>query len=99
MIVPTCKRPRCFRPLPCPKHSAKPEHQKLYNYEWQRKRQRFLEAHQFCRECRDAGRIERATVVDHIVPHRGNLRLFWDEANWQPLCVPCHNAKSRRERE
>ncbi|MHA6731654.1 hypothetical protein [Devosia sp. A369] len=21
-------------------------------------------------------------VVDHIVPHRGDQRLFWDRANW-----------------
>jgi 5-methylcytosine-specific restriction protein A len=38
-----------------------------------------------------------ATVVDHIVPHRGDQRLFWDEANWAALCKPCHDAKTARE--
>jgi 5-methylcytosine-specific restriction protein A len=36
-------------------------------------------------------------VVDHIIPHRGDQALFWDEENWQPLCLVCHNAKTARE--
>ena len=35
-----------------------------------------------------------ATVVDHIVPHRGDHALFWDEQNWQPLCKSCHDKKT-----
>ncbi len=30
--------------------------------------------------------------MDHIKPHRGDLALFWDRTNWQPLCNPCHNS-------
>jgi 5-methylcytosine-specific restriction endonuclease McrA len=30
-------------------------------------------------------------VVDHIQPHRGDQRLFWDRRNWQPLCRTCHS--------
>jgi predicted ATPase len=26
--------------------------------------------------------VVQATVVDHVMPHRGDQRLFWDEANW-----------------
>ena len=26
------------------------------------------------------GRVVPATVVDHVVPHRGDQKLFWDEA-------------------
>ena len=40
---------------------------------------------------------EPATIVDHIVPHRGDQKLFWDEANWAALCKPCHDAKTARE--
>jgi 5-methylcytosine-specific restriction protein A len=40
---------------------------------------------------------EAATVLDHIVPHRGVARLFWDQTNWQALCVHCHAVKTRRE--
>ncbi|MGM9590559.1 MAG: HNH endonuclease signature motif containing protein, partial [Faecousia sp.] len=41
-----------------------------------------------------AGRLTPATVVDHIIPHRGDRKLFWDESNWQPLCKDCHNRKT-----
>ena len=40
-----------------------------------------------------------ATVVDHIVPHKGDMALFWDKSNWQGLCAHCHNShKQRREK-
>jgi 5-methylcytosine-specific restriction protein A len=47
--------------------------------------------------CKAAGRMEPATVVDHVVPHRGDQQLFWDEGNWAPACKPCHDAKTARE--
>lgn len=28
-------------------------------------------------------RFPEATVVDHITPHRGDKKLFWDEGNLQ----------------
>lgn len=37
------------------------------------------------------------TVVDHIVPHRGDQKLFWDRGNWQPLCEHHHNVKTMTE--
>jgi 5-methylcytosine-specific restriction protein A len=42
-------------------------------------------------------RYVKATVVDHIIPHRGDPTLFWDESNWQPLCKKCHDQKTRNE--
>jgi hypothetical protein len=36
-------------------------------------------------------------VVDHIVPHGGDQTLFWDAANHQTLCEPCHNRKTATE--
>jgi 5-methylcytosine-specific restriction protein A len=45
--------------------------------------------------CHDEGRVELATVVDHVTPHRGDPELFWDiEGNWQPLCKACHDRKT-----
>lgn len=41
--------------------------------------------------------MTRATVVDHIKPHRGDKALFWDEHNWQPLCKKCHDTKTGKE--
>lgn len=43
------------------------------------------------------GKTGKATVVDHIVPHRGDDRLFWDEENWQALCKNCHDSKTMTE--
>lgn len=38
-----------------------------------------------------------ATVVDHIIPHKGDQYLFWDRSNWQPLCKLCHDRKTATE--
>nr|WP_093412010.1 HNH endonuclease signature motif containing protein [Salipiger profundus] len=65
-----------------------------YTGSWDRARAEFLRKHPFCRRCG-----ERAAVVDHKIPHRGDQALFWDRANWQPLCTTCHSsAKQRDER-
>ena len=65
-----------------------------YNAEWRIARKAFLQKHPLCAECGKAGKLTPATVVDHIIPHRGNKRLFWDEHNWQPLCKDCHDRKT-----
>jgi 5-methylcytosine-specific restriction protein A len=36
-------------------------------------------------------------VVDHIIPHKGDKKLFWSRDNWQSLCLSCHNRKSATE--
>ncbi|WP_338153338.1 hypothetical protein [Pseudophaeobacter leonis] len=28
--------------------------------------------------------------------HRGDMRLFWDRSNWQPLCTSCHNRRKQQ---
>jgi 5-methylcytosine-specific restriction endonuclease McrA len=45
------------------------------------------------------GRIEGDSaqlVADHIVPHRGNPRLFFDLHNLQTLCKTCHDTHKQR---
>lgn len=32
------------------------------------------------------GAITATEVTDHIIPHRGDRRLFWDPDNRQPAC-------------
>lgn len=66
---------------------------RLYGRRWRRRREAFLARAEnaLCRFCAADGKVEPATVVDHVRPHRGDERLFWDEANWQPLCQPCHD--------
>jgi 5-methylcytosine-specific restriction enzyme A len=65
-----------------------------YNSLWCTRRERFLLDHPLCAECRTAGQITSATVVDHIIPHKGDQKLFWDESNWQALYKPCHDRKN-----
>lgn len=50
--------------------------------------------HPFCVECQREGSLEMATVVDHIVPHKGDMDLFWDSNNWQGLCKRHHDKKT-----
>jgi len=38
-----------------------------------------------------------AQAVDHIKPHKGNHALFWDKANWRPICISCNSRKAVRE--
>ena len=73
---------------------------RLYDTQrWKRARRLFLAEHPICSMCQAAGRVRLATVVDHIVPHRGDAELFFDEGNWSPLCKPCHDgAKQELEK-
>ncbi|MBB4955518.1 5-methylcytosine-specific restriction endonuclease McrA [Agrobacterium vitis] len=73
--------------------------QRGYNHEWRKARTEYLAMHPHCRECSQNGVTRLATVVDHIIPHKQDMRLFWTRANWQPLCAPCNNSvKQRKER-
>lgn len=65
-----------------------------YDARWRKARTAYLKRHPLCAECLKSGTLTPATVVDHIVPHRGNRELFWDEQNWQPLCKECHDRKT-----
>ena len=72
---------------------------RLYNTaRWRRERAAYLRAHPYCRMCEAQGRTSLATVVDHIKPHRGDEKLFWDSANnWQGLCVTDHSAAKQEQ--
>jgi len=65
-----------------------------YDGRWRKARASFLQRNPLCAECMRNGRITPATVVDHVIPHRGDEKLFWDESNWQALCASCHNHKT-----
>ena len=71
--------------------------EKGYGRRWQKARGAFLKTHPLCVKCQSEGKLVPATVVDHIVPHRGDPHLFWDEGNWQSLCKSCHDTKTMTE--
>ena len=65
----------------------------LYNSrEWQRLSRQFLDENYICSECPSV-----SEHCDHIKPHGGNPKLFWDVRNWQALCASCHGKKTRKE--
>lgn len=68
-----------------------------YDRKWRRARAAYLAAHPLCAECGKHGRLEPATVIDHVVPHKGDSSRFWDQSNWQPMCKRCHDRKTATE--
>jgi len=68
-----------------------------YGSKWQRVSKAYLRKHPLCVKCLSEGKYVSASVVDHIVPHRGDKLLFWNESNWQALCKPCHDRKTGNE--
>jgi 5-methylcytosine-specific restriction endonuclease McrA len=68
--------------------------QRGYDSKWQREGKAFL-ARPENRLCA-CGCGRTADMVDHIKPHRGDMKLFWSRSNWQPLASsPCHNSRKQ----
>lgn len=98
-----CRNPRCGRYAGpdgyCSEHAVDqprgPAGSNLTpaNRKFRWMRSAFLMRHPVCADCRR----QAATDLDHITPHRGNVRLFWDQQNWQGLCSSCHGRKTARE--
>lgn len=100
-----CRYPGC--PNLCDKGCYCQEHQQFtadrrrgnasargYDGAWRTAREQYLRKNPLCVECLREGKLTPATVVDHVVPHRGDPKLFWDKTNWQALCSGCHNRKT-----
>lgn len=62
---------------------------------WRKLRAEHLLRHPMCVMC--IVTRTKATVADHIIPHRGDEALFWDPANLQSLCELHHQEKQRLE--
>jgi 5-methylcytosine-specific restriction protein A len=71
--------------------------QRGYGYTWQKVSKAFLKAHPLCQcdECQEGKlRLKVSQVVDHIIPHRGDMNLFWNRKNWQAMAKECHDRKT-----
>lgn len=78
-----------------------------YNRRWEARAGRFKAHYPLCgmrpngqrpvmSQCFEEGRATPVYQVDHVVPHRHDPVLFWDElGNWQSLCARCGNRKTR----
>lgn len=89
---------RKAQPTPSSGNTARPpEHKQwahLYaNVRWRNTSRRFLAANPLCAECAKAGRCAPSQCTDHVIPHRGDLTLFWDRGNYAALCFSCHSRK------
>lgn len=70
-----------------------------YTTAWEKASAAFLKAHPWCAYCAERRVVTKATLVDHIVPHRGDKDLFWKRSNWASCCAACHDgAKKAAER-
>lgn len=102
-----CRYPGCGVLLALPGYCAKHVRQvdvqrgssteRGYDHRWRKAREGYLRSHPLCVKHEARGQLVPATVVDHIVPHRGDRRLFWDYDNWQALCKQCHDVKTATE--
>lgn len=108
-----CRYPGCFRltkagwcsehidraPKPGRRSDQAKEWHKLYSLDiWKKNlRPAQLLREPFCRECARHGYRVRATDVDHIKPHCGDMALFSDPDNLESLCHACHSAKTAAE--
>jgi 5-methylcytosine-specific restriction protein A len=68
-----------------------------YDNWWRKYRKSFLRKNPLCVECLKNNLYIPSTRVDHIIPHKGNRKLFRDPNNHQALCESCHNRKTATE--
>lgn len=76
--------------------SRKSSYARGYDNRWRKERLHYLDRNPLCVFCEKEGVITAATVVDHKIPHRGDMEKFWDIDNWQSLCESCHNQDKQR---
>ena len=76
------------------------EYRKLYSRKaWKELRMSVLLDQPLCEYCLLVGRTTSATLVDHIEPHKGDLKLFFDRTNLASCCDQCHSGFKQRFEE
>ena len=104
---PTCKRADTDRRGHAVDLKRSNSNARGYDYRWHQRAKAFRAKYPLCgmrpgnqrpvlSYCFEAGRATPGAQVDHVVPHGGNMDLFWDEiGNWQTLCQACGIRKTR----
>jgi 5-methylcytosine-specific restriction enzyme A len=107
-MSPMAPRKPCNR-FPCPELQPCKVHTKTlhdaqrgtansrgYNYRWQQYTKHYLRKNPLCAMCQREGRVEAATLVDHIIPvQSADDPLFWDPKNHWGLSRRCHGIKTQ----
>lgn len=58
---------------------------------WLNKRRHQIRTFPFCKICLDNNLHTPATIADHVVPHRGDVTMFF-AGDLQSLCEQCHSS-------
>jgi 5-methylcytosine-specific restriction enzyme A len=75
--------------------SEQTQHQHLYNTRrWKNLRRHQRKIEPLCRFCKQRGINTPGEHVDHIIPHNGDVNLFF-LGELQTLCADCHNRIKR----
>lgn len=70
----------------------------LYNSsQWIKIRLSWLRKNPLCVECLKEGKSVLATIVDHVIAHKGDINTFYDVTNLQSLCKEHHDKKTYEE--
>ena len=72
------------------------EHRKQWHYlyrtkRWRNLRKRQLTRHPYCACICHHGEQVKANTADHVKPHKGDRKLFFN-GKLQSLCAHCHNS-------
>ena len=95
------KRAKLFRPAGAPSRQEQKRQadrwrgsasERGYNHRWAKARQTHLARSPICIGCEAVGRIEPATIVDHVDPHHGDPEKFWNSSMWQSCCKWHHDS-------
>lgn len=73
-----------------------PRRQWYQRKRWRNLREKQLKRQPWCVYCEQTKHKTKATVVDHIAPHKGDTRLFYNPGNLQSLCKQCHDSHKQR---
>jgi 5-methylcytosine-specific restriction enzyme A len=65
---------------------------------WQRRRKLQLQQQPLCAYCLRKGLVVRATVADHVTPHRGDLTAF-RSGELQSLCQHHHDSTKKEQEQ
>ena len=105
-----CNYPGCYAKIKggyCKEHTKKKARQREarrktpnergYTWKWRVAARNYLRQHPLCEHCLKEGILNPATVVDHIIPHQGDMDKFWDTNNLQAMAKSCHDRKTATE--
>lgn len=66
-------------------------HKRGYDRRWNGASKQYRRDNPLCAACDAVGIVAATEVTDHVIPPKGNMKLFWDKNNRQPCCKWHHD--------